>query len=83
MNRYRVHAIVERVRRMGEFPFDVEDVDECPEAVLSFYGINVALKPEERDVVQRELRAMAEIEECMEAVRLAAKDPLAELLGRA
>jgi len=83
MNRYKVHVIVERIRRMGEFPFNVEDVEECPKGVLRFYGINETLDPEDTEAIQRELRAMAEIEECAEAVRMAARDPVEELLGGA
>ena len=83
MNRYKVHAIVERIRRASEFPFNIEDVDECPELVLGFYGINEELDPDDSELVRRELRAMAEAEECMEAARVAARDPLEEFLGRA
>ena len=83
MNRYKVHAIVERIRRAGEFPFNVEDVEECPEGILYFYGIDVELAPDDRELIQRELRVMAEIEECVEAARLAERDLLAEYLGLA
>ena len=83
MNRYKVHVIVERIRRAGEFPFDVEDAEQCLELVLGFYGIDEELAPDERELVRSELRAMAEVEEYAEAVRLAARDPLAEFLGRA
>lgn len=83
MNRYKVRAIVERIRRAGEFPFDVEDVEESPELVLGFYGINEVLDPDDCDLVRCELRVMAEVEECAEAARLAARDPLEEFLGRA
>ena len=69
MNRYKVHLIVERIRRTGEFPFNVEDVEEHQDKVLSFFGIRQTLDPDDSELIGRELRCMAEIEECIKAAR--------------
>ena len=82
MNRYKVRAIVERIRRTGDFPFDVEDVVEDTESVLGFYGIHEELALDDRDLVRGELAAMAIAGEWAEAARLAEEDPLDKLLGR-
>ena len=72
MERLKVHRIVEYIRTVGEFPFEVEDVDDNLADVLGYFGFEVvALTAQETDELQRELRALAWAEQNQEVALLA------------
>lgn len=71
MNNAKLHGIVEYIRAQGEFPFNVEDVEEGLSSVLNFFNVFEALTSEEAMVLKEELANLALQEEEAEAVRLA------------
>lgn len=78
MNNAKLHGIVEYIKAKGEFPFDVEDVEEDLPSVLGFFDVFEVLTNEEAGVLKEDLTNLALQEEEAEAVRLAFRMGLIE-----
>lgn len=71
MNRYKLHRIVEYIRTQHEFPFDVIDVIEDIEAVLSYFGLHPEIDDQERMELLHDLYPIASEAELAEIAQLA------------
>jgi hypothetical protein len=71
MNRLILHSIIEHIKGKGEFPFDVEDVDQDVQNILCFFNILDPFDKDDTELLREALRKMALEEEEAEAVRLA------------
>lgn len=69
MNKQELHHLIEYVRHQSEFPFDVSEVEEQLEVVLSHFGIDSELDTSERMEVIRCLRPRGLAFEVAEASR--------------
>ena len=78
MNNAKLHGIVEYIKAKGEFPFDVEDVEEDLPSVLGFFDVFEVLTNEEAGVLKEDLTNLALKEEEAEVVRLALRMGLIE-----
>ena len=78
MNNAKLHGIVEYIKAKGEFPFDVEDVEEDLPSVLGFFDVFEVLTNEETCVLKEDLMNLALKEEEAEAVRLVLRMGLIE-----
>jgi len=78
MNNAKLHGIVEYIKAKGEFPFDVEDVEEDLPSVLGFFDVFEVFTNEETCVLKEDLMNLALEEEETEAVRLALRMGLIE-----
>jgi hypothetical protein len=73
MRPHERHWLVESIRNAGDFPFDVEDVEERLSEVLAFYGCTEPLGEFDTVEVRRDLLALAEVRQEAEMVRLVAE----------
>ncbi|OVE73917.1 hypothetical protein BVX94_02260 [bacterium B17] len=73
MNHLKLHLIIERIKHSEDFPFDVWDVADEIDLVLSFFGIPDVFTDEEMIVIKNDLGEIAENKQSAEVVRLAAE----------
>jgi hypothetical protein len=71
MNRYKIGNIVEYVKSCGAFPYDMDDVIEGTQDILTEYGIYSVLTSDEAELLLDELLKLAVKAEIAEAVRWA------------
>ena len=70
MDQQIIHKTVEYINQQPEFPFDVIDVEESVDDVLTFFGLHPDLSAEERIQVRNELVKRARSAELAEVSRL-------------
>ena len=71
MSRYKLYRIVEYIRTQHEFPFDVIDVVEDIEAVLSYFGLHPEIDAQERMELLHDLYPIASEAELAEIAEMA------------
>ena len=74
MNKTKVNQILNYIKRLDEFPFDVFDVDD-QESVLGYFGFHPMLDDEERDAIRNGLLEMAEAAQTAEMARMMTAEP--------
>lgn len=74
INQFKLNRIIEYIK-IFEFPFDIIDVTEDINAILSYYRISELLNIAETEFLKIELTKLAEIEQSRE-VRLLIKKSL-------
>jgi methyl coenzyme M reductase alpha subunit len=73
MNRHKIGNIVEYVKSCGAFPYDMDDVIEGVQDILTEYGIYSILTDSEYYQLVEELLEMAERSEIAESARWASQ----------
>ena len=71
MNRQKMAKIVEYVKSYGDFPYDMDDVIEGMQGILTEYGIYSVLTDSEYYLLVEELLELAERSEIAESARWA------------
>ena len=69
MNRYKLGAILDFIRRQGKLPTDQWGEVLCPDDLLVWYGLNGRLNLGEEIILKEELALMAEAEAFMDRLR--------------
>jgi hypothetical protein len=68
---FQIYRIVEYIRQDPEFPFDTHD---DPEEILNYYGIELELSGEERNLLLEEVIRIGEQAQTEEIVRFVTSD---------
>ena len=71
MNRYELHRIVEQIHTQQEYAFDVIDVIEDIEAIVSYFGLHPEIDAQERMALLHDLYPIASEAEIAEIAQLA------------
>ena len=70
----KVHAVIEYIKNNNNFCFDVIEALESPEDILNYYGIYLIFSNEEMEIIQKELKKLAESFQTSEMVNLYEKE---------